>query len=38
VHPNDRGYRIIADEFFRAITRPRGTEASGLAAAAAPAG
>jgi acyl-CoA thioesterase I len=24
VHPNDRGYGIIADEFFRAITRPVG--------------
>jgi phospholipase/lecithinase/hemolysin len=22
VHPNDRGYQIIAAEFFRAITRP----------------
>ena len=28
VHPNDRGYKIMADEFFRAITRPRGTESS----------
>lgn len=26
VHPNDRGYKIIADEFFRAISRPRGTD------------
>ncbi len=24
VHPNDRGYAIIADEFFRAVTRPVG--------------
>jgi lysophospholipase L1-like esterase len=24
VHPNDRGHRLIADEFFRAITQPRG--------------
>jgi lysophospholipase L1-like esterase len=23
VHPNDRGHRIMADEFFRAITQPR---------------
>jgi lysophospholipase L1-like esterase len=22
VHPNDRGYRVIANEFFRALTRP----------------
>jgi lysophospholipase L1-like esterase len=22
VHPNDRGYQILADEFFRAITQP----------------
>jgi lysophospholipase L1-like esterase len=28
VHPNDRGYKIMADEFFRAITRPRGTSTS----------
>lgn len=25
VHPNDRGYRVMADEFFRAITQPRKT-------------
>jgi hypothetical protein len=24
VHPNDRGHRLIADEFLRAITQPRG--------------
>lgn len=28
VHPNDRGYKIMADEFFRAITRPRGSDSS----------
>jgi lysophospholipase L1-like esterase len=28
VHPNDRGYKIMADEFFRAITRPRGSGSS----------
>jgi lysophospholipase L1-like esterase len=22
VHPNDRGYRVIADEYFRTLTRP----------------
>lgn len=26
VHPNDRGHRIMADEFFRAITQPRSSE------------
>jgi lysophospholipase L1-like esterase len=32
VHPNDRGYQIIAAEFFRAITRPptAGATAAGL--------
>jgi acyl-CoA thioesterase I len=25
VHPNDRGYAVIAEEFFRAVTRPVGT-------------
>jgi acyl-CoA thioesterase-1 len=24
VHPNDRGYEAMADEFFRAVTRPAG--------------
>jgi lysophospholipase L1-like esterase len=28
VHPNDRGYGVIADELFRAITRPVGTGAA----------
>ena len=28
VHPNDRGYEIIAAEFFRAITRPPGSSTS----------
>jgi len=28
VHPNDRGYKIMADEFFRAISRPRGADSS----------
>jgi lysophospholipase L1-like esterase len=28
VHPNDRGYGVIADEFFRAITRPVGAGAA----------
>jgi len=23
VHPNDRGHRLMADEFFRTITQPR---------------
>lgn len=27
VHPNDRGYRIMADEFFRAITEPSASSA-----------
>jgi len=27
VHPNDRGHRIMADEFFRAITQPGATSA-----------
>jgi hypothetical protein len=25
LHPNDRGYDVIAEQFFRAITTPRGT-------------
>jgi len=25
VHPNDHGYQVMAQEFFRAITTPRGT-------------
>jgi acyl-CoA thioesterase I len=25
VHPNDRGYGVIAEEFFRAVTRPVGS-------------
>jgi len=29
VHPNDRGYAAMADEWFRAITRPVGTTAAG---------
>ncbi|HEX5633198.1 MAG TPA: SGNH/GDSL hydrolase family protein, partial [Gemmatimonadales bacterium] len=28
VHPNDRGYSVIAAEFFRAITRPVGASAA----------
>jgi lysophospholipase L1-like esterase len=28
VHPNDRGYAAMADEFFRAITQPMGPGAS----------
>lgn len=24
VHPNDAGYRLMADAFFEALTRPRG--------------
>jgi len=28
VHPNDRGYDIIAGEFFKAITRSRGTSSA----------
>lgn len=28
VHPNDRGYQVIAAEFFRAITRPPSTSAA----------
>jgi acyl-CoA thioesterase-1 len=28
VHPNDQGYRIIADEFFKAITRAPGSASS----------
>jgi len=27
VHPNDRGYRVMADEFFRAITQRRSSQA-----------
>ncbi len=30
VHPNDRGYGIIADEYWRAITRPIAAATSGL--------
>jgi lysophospholipase L1-like esterase len=30
VHPNDRGYEILADELFRALTAPSGTAASTL--------
>ena len=29
VHPNDRGYAAMADEWFRAITQPVGTTTSG---------
>ena len=29
VHPNDRGYELIADEFYRALTRGRGTATAG---------
>lgn len=32
VHPNDRGYGIIADEYFKAITRPASASTSGFAA------
>ena len=28
VHPNDRGYSVLADAFFRAITSPVGTAAA----------
>jgi lysophospholipase L1-like esterase len=28
VHPNDRGYQVIAEEFFRALTRPAGSSAA----------
>lgn len=28
VHPNDRGYRIIADEFFKALSRPAAASSS----------
>jgi len=28
IHPNDAGYRIMADTFFEAITRSRATSAS----------
>ena len=30
VHPNDRGYQVIAAEFFRAITRPPSASAAAL--------
>lgn len=30
VHPNDAGYAIIADEFFKAITRPAGSSSAGF--------
>jgi lysophospholipase L1-like esterase len=30
VHPNDDGYRIIADVFLRAITEPRGSGSGGF--------
>jgi lysophospholipase L1-like esterase len=28
VHPNDRGYQIMAEEFFKAITEPQSTSSS----------
>lgn len=37
VHPNDRGYDIIAREFFEAITQPVATEATFLGSFAEPA-
>jgi lysophospholipase L1-like esterase len=32
VHPNDRGYEIIADEFFKALSAPRATGDAGTSA------
>jgi hypothetical protein len=32
VHPNDDGYRLIAEAFFQAITQPRSTQPASIAA------